>query len=210
MIRLIGIFSFKCMKRLGIAVEFVIMTQMLFLGAPIYILVNGQTTRDFAIEHGMQQGCPLAPYLFLIVGQTFNLTVLKELKGKIHNVKFFGSNKQQLIVQYANNTSFTIRTFHKDLTQLMHILQLFSRTSGLFIIKHTLMSFLLKRKVTKGQFGQYCSIEPSLGFTISPIFQVCHLVYLQSQFMQIISCQEESDSRLTFGQSQSFHSQGGT
>jgi hypothetical protein len=34
-------FSFKCMKRLGIPVEFVIMTQMLFLGAPIYILVNG-------------------------------------------------------------------------------------------------------------------------------------------------------------------------
>jgi hypothetical protein len=41
MIKLIGIFSFKCMKGLGISIEFVIMTQMLFLKAPIYILVNG-------------------------------------------------------------------------------------------------------------------------------------------------------------------------
>jgi hypothetical protein len=78
--------------------------------------------------------CPLTIYIFLTVGQAFNSIALEELKqDKINKVKLPRSNKQQMIDQYADDTSFIIKTSHTDVTWLMHFLQLFNKASSLFI-----------------------------------------------------------------------------
>jgi hypothetical protein len=110
------------------------MIQILFEGASTCILVNEQTTRDLLIKRGISHKCPLAIYIFLIVGQALNSIALEELKqGKVHKVKLLRSNKQQVIDQYADDTSFIIRVAHKDVARLMHFLQLLSKVSSLFI-----------------------------------------------------------------------------
>ncbi len=51
------------------------------------MVVNGKAFEAFATERGVRQGCPLAPYLFLIVGETFNATVNEDLRdGKSRHI----------------------------------------------------------------------------------------------------------------------------
>jgi hypothetical protein len=51
------------------------------------VVVNGKAFEAFATERGVRQGCPLAPYLFLIVRETFNATVNEDLRdGKSRHI----------------------------------------------------------------------------------------------------------------------------
>jgi len=51
------------------------------------VVVNGKAFKAFATKRGVRQGCPLAPYLFLIVGETFNATVNEDLRdGKSRHI----------------------------------------------------------------------------------------------------------------------------
>jgi hypothetical protein len=122
------------------------MTQILFEGASTYILVKEQTTWDFPIKRGVRHGCPLV-YIFLIVGQALNSIALEELKqNKIHKVKLPRSNKQQVIDQHVEDTSFIIRVAHKDVAKLMHFLQLMNKASNLFINGSKFVTFWVRGK----------------------------------------------------------------
>ena len=66
-------FLYRAMTKIGILEEFINMIRLLFLGASACVNVNGINTRSFKIGEGVCHGCPLAPYLFLIVGKTLNI-----------------------------------------------------------------------------------------------------------------------------------------
>lgn len=66
-------FLFQAIKRLGFPPFFIHMTELLFTGAMASVSVNGNRTSKFPISQGVRQGCPLAPYLFLIVGEVLNI-----------------------------------------------------------------------------------------------------------------------------------------
>jgi hypothetical protein len=48
------------------------MVHLLFLDVELAVVVNGELFEGFRIQRGVRQGCPLGPYLFLIVAQTLN------------------------------------------------------------------------------------------------------------------------------------------
>jgi hypothetical protein len=51
------------------------MMKVFIHGASVSIVVNGKVSKAFVIEKGVWQGCMLAPYLFLIVGEAFNAKI---------------------------------------------------------------------------------------------------------------------------------------
>jgi hypothetical protein len=63
------------MNKLGILVEFVNMTIMFFTSVIARIKVKGKVSKDFTIKRGVQQGDPLALYLFLVVAKMLNATI---------------------------------------------------------------------------------------------------------------------------------------
>lgn len=65
-------FLFIAMEKLGLPLSFIHMTKLLFEGASASVCVNGKRTSKFPICQGVRQGCPLAPYLFPIVGEILN------------------------------------------------------------------------------------------------------------------------------------------
>jgi hypothetical protein len=80
-------FLFQAMNRMGFPQEFIFMTQLLFRGAQACVSMNGRCTKEFLVEQGVKQGCPLAPYLFLIVGEVLNACVKKEVRvGRIKGI----------------------------------------------------------------------------------------------------------------------------
>ncbi|CAI5989863.1 unnamed protein product [Closterium sp. NIES-65] len=58
-------FLFSTLRKLGLPENFVSWTEGLHKGAGTRLHINGWTGEKVAVEKGVRQGCPLAPYLFL-------------------------------------------------------------------------------------------------------------------------------------------------
>ncbi len=67
------------MEKLCMVKEFINMVKLLFKNAEAIICINGSITKAFKIRRGVRQGCPLAPYLFILVDEVLNFMV--EIRG---------------------------------------------------------------------------------------------------------------------------------
>lgn len=79
-------FMFQVMEKLGMITSFINMIILLFQDATVSVNINSQMTKSFQLHIGVRQGCPLAPYLFIIVAEALNVAVkhtmrYRELKG---------------------------------------------------------------------------------------------------------------------------------
>jgi hypothetical protein len=68
-----------------------------------------QTISNSNIKRNIRQGCPLIPYLFIIVKEIFNQLIQHIMHdNKVQGVIMPNGRSQQTISQYANDTPFTI------------------------------------------------------------------------------------------------------
>ena len=56
-------------------IVFIKMIRMLFHDANVSIHINNQATKAFELHRGVRQGCPLAPYLFIITAIALNVII---------------------------------------------------------------------------------------------------------------------------------------
>jgi hypothetical protein len=130
-------FLFIALSHLGFPNYFVQMVRLLFQDAAARVIVNGHTTQAFLIQQGVRQGCPLAPYIFLVVGEILNHTIKREVhRGRICGINLPGVAEQQTIAQYADDTSLSIRGEEAPVHATMDTLHKFSYASGLIINEH--------------------------------------------------------------------------
>jgi hypothetical protein len=88
-------FMFQALEHLDFPPRFIQMTRLLFEGAAARTSVNGQATQPFSIQQGVRQGCPLAPYLFLVIGEILNFTIKREVQqGRIQGIHLPGASEQ--------------------------------------------------------------------------------------------------------------------
>jgi len=87
-------------------------------------LVNGTTPRFF-LERGIRQGCPISPFLFLLVTQTLTLY--------IKNYNFYGIKileREIKCCQLADDTTIFVRD-SLEIKRVIDCLNSFSLVSGL-------------------------------------------------------------------------------
>ena len=65
-------FLYEVMGRLGLPSDYVKAVFALYNSAASRVLVGGALGNTFPITRSVRQGCPLAPYLFLFVGEAFS------------------------------------------------------------------------------------------------------------------------------------------
>jgi hypothetical protein len=65
-------FLLAAMKKMGMPDHFINIVKMLLHDATSSVVINGEPTKPFPVQRGVRQGCPLAPYLFLVVAETLN------------------------------------------------------------------------------------------------------------------------------------------
>jgi hypothetical protein len=81
-------FMFQALHLLDFPQLFIHMVHLLFEKAVAKVLVNGRTTSAFQNLQGVRQGCPLAPYLFLVIGKILNHCIKKEAqRGRIKGIE---------------------------------------------------------------------------------------------------------------------------
>jgi hypothetical protein len=87
------------MDKIGILQEFIHMVQILFQDARCSVCINGTNTNQFLIQRGVRQGCPLAPYLFLLIGEALNVVSKQEMAlGALFGIKLAHGSCTQLMV----------------------------------------------------------------------------------------------------------------
>ena len=107
---------------------------MFFANASAAVNLNGSPGNNFKVERGVKQGCPLAPYLFLIVGEALTHVIKKAIKEKrLRGVTLPGGKKQQSIAQYVDDSSFMVRGEKRDVDEMVRLLKVFSAASGMEI-----------------------------------------------------------------------------
>ena len=82
----------------------------------------------------MRQGCPLASYLFLIVGEVLTHIIKKTVEeGRLRRIYLPGGKKQHCISLYADDSSFMKRGEKNDVDELVRLLTTFSKASEMEI-----------------------------------------------------------------------------
>ena len=96
------------------------------------VLVNGSPTSEFCPKRGLRQGDPLAPFLFLIVGEGLAGVVRKVVEKNLVESLEVGVKKIKVnMLQYADVTLFICETNIKSVRNLKVILHCFELASGL-------------------------------------------------------------------------------
>jgi hypothetical protein len=127
-------FLFGVIRGFGFLEEFIKMTKMLFIETSAYMKVNGSQTAPFEIGRGIRQGCPLAPYLFLLVAEVMNAMIKMEVEaGIVKGIKLLVEDRQQVIAQYADDTSLTLLGEEEPVRRLISTLETFYVSSGLIL-----------------------------------------------------------------------------
>lgn len=121
---------FSKMQMMNISEKFIKWVKLLFENATATFNLNGGPGNSFKVERGIRQGCPLAPYLFLIVGEVLTHLIKKTVvEGRLRGISLPGCNKQQSNSQYVDVSSFMVRGEKQYVDELVHLLIDFSATS---------------------------------------------------------------------------------
>lgn len=125
---------FKILEAFGFPMEFINMTKNLFQYTVSTVNVNGTLSPTFKIERGVRQGCPLAPYLFIIVIEALNTMIREETRrGNVKGILLPENERQQTLAQYADDTSFTLYGEEETIKNLIGLLDMFCEATGLLI-----------------------------------------------------------------------------
>ena len=66
---------FNIMAWMGFPPLFTNMVRLTLVDEEASININGRISPSFRIERGVRQGCPLAPFLFLILGEALHASI---------------------------------------------------------------------------------------------------------------------------------------
>jgi len=122
------------MDKFGVPKAFILLVKMFLQDASAFVSFNSKMTKSFSISRGVRQGCPLAPYLFLLVGEALNMAAKEELAAdRIQGITLSDSEVQQLLSHFADDTNFLILGKEDVLKNIVSLLQRFDKATGLLI-----------------------------------------------------------------------------
>ena len=125
---------YKILEKLGFPQVFISMISLLFQDASACVKLNGELPPYFPIQRGVRQGCPLAPYLFILVAEVLNAMVTQEMwEGRVQGISLPFEGCQQIIAQYPDDTSFTLFGDEEKVRCLVYLLEMFCLATGLVL-----------------------------------------------------------------------------
>lgn len=118
------------------------------------ILVNGSPTEEFSPKRGIRQGDPLAPYLFLLIGEVLSRLIDRALSlGAFQGIKFDFHNRVISHFQYADDTVLFINNSEEDIRGIKSVLMLFQTITGLAINFNKSMVYNVSNDKHKVEMG---------------------------------------------------------
>jgi len=97
------------------------------------VLVNRCPTEEFPMEHGLRQGDPLSPFLFLLAAESFNVIMLSVIAAGLFNGYRVGRENALCLshLQFADDTLIIGEKSWLNVRSMRVVLLLFEQVSGL-------------------------------------------------------------------------------
>ena len=135
------------MGRIGIPCDYIKVVFALYTSASSQVLVGGALGNNFPITRSVRQGCPLAPYLFLLVGEAFNAFLYKS-KSSIKGIQWPGMEEVVFDCEFPDNTSLYVAGDDKNLCEVQNLIRDFCEASGAIINWHKSVGFWVGEGLT--------------------------------------------------------------
>jgi hypothetical protein len=116
-------FLFKLLELAGLGGDFLMWVKLLLHDTRSRACVNGFVSNPVLFKAGVRQGCPLAPLLYLLVGQALLLFLKSKQLGVMVGGRLLTAN------QFADDTHVFLHSRHQ-LPILLHALSVFEAASG--------------------------------------------------------------------------------
>jgi len=90
------------------------------------VLISYNTSKRFFITRGVRQGCPISPFLFILVTELLSLSIIHE--QSLEGISIF--DREIKISQLADDTTLFLKD-KSQLTKAINVIEQFSCASGL-------------------------------------------------------------------------------
>nr|GEX16923.1 putative reverse transcriptase domain, ribonuclease H-like domain, aspartic peptidase domain protein [Tanacetum cinerariifolium] len=98
------------------------------------ILINGSPTKEFSIKHGLRQGGPLSPFLFILVMEGLHVAIKEASQSRpIKGVSVGNSNFNLSHLFYADDVVIVLDWNKEDMDNIIRVLNVFYLASRLKI-----------------------------------------------------------------------------
>ena len=114
--------------RLGFPTQWINVVASLYREAFSSFLVAEGQTRKFSISRFVRQGCPLAPFLFLLVMETFSM-YLNSSQVSLKGLPLPATQQQMLVAEFANDTAIYVQDNDENLSKLQEVVEEFCLAS---------------------------------------------------------------------------------
>ena len=130
-------FLYDMLQHLGFQSKWISWIRRYMESSTVSVLVNGSPTEEFKPSRELRQGDPLAPFLFIVVGEGLAGLVRQAVKVNLLTSLKIGRKKVELcILQYADDTMFFCEDSYTNVVTLKAILRGFELASSLKINFH--------------------------------------------------------------------------
>nr|GEU45250.1 reverse transcriptase domain, reverse transcriptase zinc-binding domain protein [Tanacetum cinerariifolium] len=117
---------------MGFGVKWIKWMSSCLSSASISIIINGPPSKEFKMERDLRQGDPISPFLFLLVVEALQISILEACnKGVLKGVSIAESGVNVLLLQYADDASFFREWSRSNAKNLIHIFKCFDLGSVL-------------------------------------------------------------------------------
>lgn len=114
--------------RLGFCKTFVSWIMALYTNASSTVLVNGEVGEFFPITRSVREGCPLAPFLFILI-MDFLGYLLQSEAYRVQGLRLLNGDSLR-DAAFADDTVLYIQASEENLQRMQEALQLFCKASG--------------------------------------------------------------------------------
>ena len=122
----------QVLKKFNFGETFMTWVKILFQNRKSCVKNGGHVSNMFEVQTGVRQGCPLAPFIFILAAEILaqNIVQSENIKGIKVEGKF--TSNEIKIRQFADDTTFFVRS-EIDIREILSRLKVFSKISGLVI-----------------------------------------------------------------------------
>lgn len=94
------------MWKMGFDDNFISWTVVLYTGTASIVTINGEISPAFNLDRAVRQGCPLAPYLYLLVANVFGY-MMQVTKYEIQGLRL-PNGKVSIKMLFADDTALSL------------------------------------------------------------------------------------------------------
>ena len=120
------------MEKLGFPNQWLTAVSALYNLATSRVLVDGELGQAFVISRSVRQGCPLAPFLYLMIGEAFS-SFLTSNNVNIKGLQWPWLEEQVVDCQFADDTTLYLQGSSDNLSRVQHAIDTFFYAFGTII-----------------------------------------------------------------------------